>query len=238
MGNTSYINYSLIILLQSLVLSVSSANAKDFGVNGNTYKIVEEPFIQMIENRAKAVDVEQMKKKMQDVAKRRVENPIPVSGITSSTKTHTFYHDPTYVLERDVVLPCGKILHRAGASVNPLEHMELMRRIIFIDARKPQEMKWLKEKLGELDGKFDKISDSAEEEMENIEVEDKKVILNKIILVGGGPLKLQKDLDMDIYFDQKGFLTKKWGIKHSPAIVEQEGKLLKITEYKVRQNDF
>lgn len=37
----------------------------------------------------------------------------------------------------------------------------------------------------------------------------------------------------DVYFDQKGELTSRFGIKHVPALVKGEGKFLKIIEEKI-----
>ncbi|GHT93168.1 hypothetical protein FACS1894122_07980 [Alphaproteobacteria bacterium] len=53
-----------------------------------------------------------------------------------------------------------------------------------------------------------------------------------MILVKGSPLELQKRLHRDIYFDQQGILTSKFGIKHVPAIVFQKAdeKFLTILE--------
>ena len=33
-----------------------------------------------------------------------------------------------------------------------------------------------------------------------------------------------------VYFDQDGKLTGKFGIRHTPAVVEQAGRVLKVTE--------
>ncbi|WP_375326305.1 hypothetical protein [Candidatus Tisiphia endosymbiont of Nemotelus uliginosus] len=53
---------------------------------------------------------------------------------------------------------------------------------------------------------------------------------NKIILIAGKPLELERMLKYKIYFDQFGTLTSKFGIKFAPAIVEQESRALKIVE--------
>jgi len=55
----------------------------------------------------------------------------------------------------------------------------------------------------------------------------------KIILINGSPLELQKKYKLWVYFDQSGILTTKFGIKHVPATVSQEGKRLKIREIKL-----
>lgn len=236
--------YQLVILVNKLSLLmlyffVLEASGKDFGVNGNTYKISEEAFVKMIESRAKKMDVERIKEKMQKTAKERVENPLPVKNITPAINTRSFHHDPTYVLDNDTFLPCGKLLYKAGTSVNPLSNMDLERRIIFIDARRSKEVVWLKQKLKKLNGGLEVVSATIQDAVNSIDEDTSKPkILNKIVLVGGSPLKLQKDLDIEIYFDQQGALTTKWGIKHTPSIIEQDRELLKITEYALDRDNF
>jgi len=56
----------------------------------------------------------------------------------------------------------------------------------------------------------------------------------KIILVGGKPLQLAKEIKHQVYFDQFGELSNRFSIAHVPAIVEQEGKQLKITQINIK----
>lgn len=55
----------------------------------------------------------------------------------------------------------------------------------------------------------------------------------KIVFTGGKPLELEREIGSPIYFDQAGELTTKFNINHVPAIVEQEGKYLKVTEINI-----
>ena len=57
---------------------------------------------------------------------------------------------------------------------------------------------------------------------------------DKIILVGGKPLQLAKEIKHQVYFDQFGELSNRFSIAHVPAIVEQEGKQLKITQINIK----
>jgi len=43
-------------------------------------------------------------------------------------------------------------------------------------------------------------------------------------------VELQDKLGFEVYFDQAGELTTRFGIKGSPALAEQDGKSLKIVE--------
>lgn len=186
--------------------------AKDFGIRGNNHSISEQPFLEMMHERLQKVDMEKERKKMEQIARMRIHNPLPITNVTSATENKTFYYDPTYILDEDAILPDGTMLHPAGTSVNPLEYIEFDRKLIFIDEREQNQVNWLKNKLEE----------DVESELEN-----------KIILVGGSPLKLQEELGVNIYFDQQGALTTTFGITHTPAILIQEGLRLKVKEFKL-----
>ena len=203
--------FSMIIFALAL-----SANGNDLGKLGNTFKIEEEAFTQMMKRKLAEIDMEAAREKMQKIAIDRVENPAPVIGITVVTENRTFYFDPTYTLDEDAVLPCGKILHKAGTTVNPLEHMDLNRRLFFVDSREATQVEWLQEQLN------------------NPLPEQKEPVEDRIILVGGSVFKLKEDLGQKhedkVYFDQSGELTTRFGIKHSPAIASQEGLKIRIDE--------
>lgn len=202
------IQRSIIITFLLFVVSWKTL-ANDFGVQGHTYKVSEQAFLEMIVERLQKVDIEKEQQKMQQIAKERVENPLPVESVVPAMDSRVFYYDPTYTLDEDAVLPCDTILHKKGTRVNPLEHMELGRRLLFVDGRIHAQIKWLKAQLQA----------------------PKSDCQDKIILIGGSPLKLQKTLNMPVYFDQGGTLITTFGIHHSPAILEQEDLRIKIEEF-------
>jgi conjugal transfer pilus assembly protein TraW len=218
---TSILRQVMMILLFSI-----SANsyATDFGNFGQTFKVAEESFVAMLKKRLESVDIEKEKGKMQAKAKEQVENPIPVRGINPATRDKVFYFDPTYVLDKDIVLPCGKILHKAATKVNPLEHMNFNRRLFFIDGSRKDQVAWLKEQLN-----------SAP-----LQKEDKEAVEDRVILVGGSVFKLKEELgdlhEDKVYFDQAGELTSKFGINAIPAIVSQDRLILKIDEIKLNNH--
>ena len=217
------IRHIKLVIIVLATISVSVGQAKDFGTRGHTYKIVEQGFLEMIDERLQKVDMEKEQKKMIEVVKDRVANPVPVKGINPATKHRTFSFYPTYILEKDIVLRCGKILHRAGTKVNALEEMQksgqsLDRRMFFVDASRARQIKWLKKQL-----KAPLVSIDGNESVED-----------RIILIGGSPFKLKEELGNthkhEVYFDQNGAMTSEFGIKASPAVVVQDGLGLKIKE--------
>ncbi|WP_375326479.1 conjugal transfer protein TraW [Candidatus Tisiphia endosymbiont of Nemotelus uliginosus] len=207
------IKKSNLVIIILFLFETDCVLAKDFGKYGSVFAIKEEGFMAMVQRKLQQVDIEYHYRKMIEIAKERVTNPWPIIGISRAAKVREFYYDPTYILAEDIVLPCGKILHKAGASVNPLDHMDLSRRLIFVDGRDQLQVTWLKNQI---------LNISTNSEDNNIE--------DRVILVGGKILDLQEELGTLLYFDQAGELTSKFGIKFMPAIVEQEGKSLKVTE--------
>lgn len=218
--------HNQLIILFTVILVTLPVHAKDFGTKGHTYQIIEQPFLRMIDERLQKVDMKKEQEKMTAIVKDRVANPRAVEGLLQATKSRVFYFDPTYTLEEDAVLPCGKILHKAGTKVNPLEHMDLNRRLFFIDSRELAQIKWLKAQLA-----------ASNQGVSNKLADQKEPIEDRIILVGGSVSKLKEELGEEhenkVYFDQNGELTLKFGIKASPAVVVQDKLQLKIEELKL-----
>ena len=209
--------YKLLLAFLLIVFGIAEITmANDLGKLGNTFKIEEEAFTLIMKRKLAEIDMEAERERMQKIAIDRVENPVPVIGITGAGENRTFYFDPTYRLDEDAVLPCGKVLHKAGTTVNPLEHMDLNRRLFFIDSREATQVEWLQEQLN------------------NPLPEQKEPVEDRIILVGGSVFKLKEELGQKhedkVYFDQSGELTMRFGIKHSPAIAVQEGLKIRIDE--------
>lgn len=199
----------LFLLLPQITL------AKDFGKYGTVFTVKEEGFITMIQRRLKLVDMEKEKIKMLKIAKDFVAEPLPVTNIKRTQKAQSYTYDPSYVLDEDIILPCGALLAKSGTRVNPLDHMTLDKKLIFIDGRDLEQIEWFKS--------------------QEIALEVKKE--DKLILIAGRPLDLQKDLGREVYFDQGGVLTTKFNIEQVPAIIEQEGKLLRIREVDIDLDD-
>lgn len=199
---------ALVILLPQITL------ARDLGVHGSTFEVKEEGFLGLIQRRLKQVDIEKEQRKMLDIAKTRVEEPVRIANIKRTEKAQSFTYDPSYVTEGDIFMPNGMLLYPAGTSVNPLDHITLDTKLIFIDGKDPLQIAWFKERESSL---------SASKQ-------------DKLILIAGRPLDLQKRLGREVYFDQAGILTTKFNIEQVPAIVEQEGKILRIREVKI-END-
>lgn len=193
-----------ICYLGSLLVGVEEAQAKDFGVQGHSFEILEQDFLEVINARLKAVDWNQFNQKIQDKTKDYVETPTAIKNITKAKESKEYFYDPTYVLIQDIRDHTGKLIHAKGTKVNPLEFTSLKDDLIFIDGDDDTQVKFA---------------------LKQYRIKNEKL---KIILVKGSPLKLQRKEKIWIYFDQAGVLTTKLGITETPALVEQDGLKLKI----------
>jgi conjugal transfer pilus assembly protein TraW len=191
---------------------VQFTSASDLGLYGETYPIKEEDAIDAMKNEAKRLGDEGVWEKLNLRLKQRVKNyvarPDPVKGLTPATQSRTFYYDPSVTLETDIYDAEGNRLYRKGDTANPLHYVNLSRALVFFNADNRQEMNWA------------------------LEMYSQEKIKPKMIMVAGEVEKTYKLVGGRVFFDQHGKLVNKFGILHTPAIVTQEGDLLRIDEIK------
>jgi conjugal transfer pilus assembly protein TraW len=196
----------LILCIALIISSYQDALSKDFGVVGHVWDIAEEDILEYIEKKLRSVDVDKLKEEMRGKTREAVERPKQVSGVKDNLLQRIHYHDPSYVVPEDIYDHKGNLLYKAGYKVNPLNQVPLRERLIFINGDNEEQVKYALKKRKEYQG------------------------LAKIILTKGAPLEIQRREKVWMYFDQQGVLTVKLGIKAVPALVEQSGLRLKVTE--------
>lgn len=186
--------------------------AKDLGTFGNIYPIAEEDFLEFIKRRlnelAQQGEWKKIQEKMVVDAEQYRDRPTPVAGINTTSQSRNFLLNPGITLDHDVTDNNGKLIAKAGSFVNPLIFVPLTKTLIFYNADDVAQVKWVQAKDRELKGK------------------------DKLILVGGSVKIEEKRFGKSVYFDQAGRLTTRFQIKQVPAVVEQFGLMLKVTEIK------
>lgn len=192
-----------------LALSFAAAG-EDVGKIGPTYVIEEPNLLRFIEERLREKEKSGELKRLEGEARARVvdtvRNPTAVAGLTSTVAAHTFYYDPTFTLDQNVLDDNGKVLFPAGTKKNPLEVVSLSKHLLFFDSRDERQVERAAGLLQRYGGRV------------------------KPILVGGSYLDLMKRWKVPVYYDQHGALVKRLGITHVPALVSQEGLRLRIDE--------
>lgn len=195
-------------------LLAHGARAEALGAIGPTYPIAEQSLLEVIMARLREKERTGELKKFEDLARERatkaVMSPTPVPGLHRVEAARTFYFDPTFTLDRNIVDERGSLLFQAGTRKNPLDVISLSKHLLFFDARDPRQVARARELIELYHGKV------------------------KPILVGGSYMDLMKAWNRPVYYDQDGVLVRKLGIKAVPAIVSQEGARLRIDEVPAR----
>lgn len=203
---------ALLFLLGSKI-ACQSVLAKDFGVQGATYKIREENFLHEIQTKLKEAEKSGKITKLQNEMKKqtiaRTNRPKEVSGITRAEESRVWLYDPSVSLDHDLHDQNGQVFYRAYTKVNPLDNISLSKALIFIDGDDKEQVNWA------------------------LKQDKKRKSHVKIILVKGAVIDLMRQTKVRFYFDQNGILTSRFSILHTPALVEQEGKVLKISEVSI-----
>lgn len=196
-------------LAGSLMLGFAPARAVDHGTFGTTWPVAEPDLLKVIQaklERAEAEgELEALNARFAARVKSKVMRPTPVAGMGPALETRSWAFDPAIIVERDITDHEGQLIAAAGQRVNPLETVSLTRKLIFIDGESDTEVEWA-------------LALGSNREL-------------KIILVDGSPFEAMKAHQRRFYFDQGGTLTTRFGIAHTPALVEQDGQVLKITEH-------
>lgn len=200
----------LFIVLMGLFM-FNPSYAKDLGVMGETYPIVERDFLDFIQARITKMqqggEWQKLKNQFQQDAIRYRDRPKKVESITRAQKTKSWAYDPSIRLDHDLITPDGKPIAAAGTRVNPLDYISLSKALIFYNGDDPDQVSWAL-------------------------AQDKKLNRRtKFILVQGSLLQQEKKCQKQVYFDQEGRLTTRFGIAHVPAMVSQEGLVLRIKEF-------
>lgn len=177
---------------------------------GPVYPIVEADMMEAMMKKLNKLEangtLDKLKKEAVTRSLNHAQKPPATLGLSPSVKSNTWFVDPSYVAARDITTPDGRFVARAGEKVNPLDYVSLTRYIILFNGENEKEVKAAK-KLGD----FYKG---------NV----------KYVLEAGSPVELSKKWGTQVYFDQYGALVHKYGIRHTPAMISQEGKQLRIDE--------
>ena len=202
--------HKILVVAAGLSLLVTHAFAIELDVIGPTYDITEPHLLQMIERRLRDMERSGELQRLEEQARIRgietVKHPPPLAGLHPTETARTYYIDPSFTLDRNILGSRGELLFAAGTRKNPLEVVSLSRHLLFFDARDPRQVGRARQLMASYEGRV------------------------KPILVGGSYLELMKSWRIPIYYDQHGLLTRRLGITQVPALVSQEGLRLRVDE--------
>ena len=192
---------------------IGPAGARDHGQMGEAWPVIEPDLLSVMKARLEKAqasgEMDDLNAQFAAKVKAKVMRPVPVAGIGHASQGRSWMFDPTVTIEEEIRDDKGKVIAPAGYSVNPLATMTLSKQMVFIDGDRPAEVAWAMKQGG-----------------------DTK---SRIIMVRGSPFDLMKAEQRRFYFDQKGTLTAKFGIRNTPASVRQEGTMLRVQEIVLKE---
>ena len=195
--------------LFSFLLIGVPTHAKDLGTYGETFPILEENLLTVIQNKLKTLEqTGEIARHQQEIARKaehKFRNPPAVQGITTTTTPRTWLYDPSLTVKEDIKDHQGRVIVAQGTMFNPLDTVSWGVPLLLLDGDDPKQIAWAK------------AQDPS----------------SKWVLVKGRPLDLEEQLKRPIYFDQGGMLTRKFGIRAVPCRITQQGKSLKVDEVKL-----
>jgi conjugal transfer pilus assembly protein TraW len=115
--------------------------------------------------------------------------------------------DPTYTLPRDIADASGKVLFAQGTRVNVYRRIKETRRFIVISDLESH-YRWLKE-----------VAKPSGEDL--------------VLLANGNVYDAREHTSLDLYLLDDRFIER-FGLRHVPSIVQQEGTMLRVHEYALR----
>ena len=182
--------------------------ARDYGQQGAVFAILEPDMLAAIEGKLRAAEasgkIASMNKELARRTTALVKRPSPVAGLSRAVKTLSWTYDPTITISDDIRDHKGALIIPRGRRINPLDSVGLRQSLVFLNGDDPDQVAWALKSTTQLNA--------------------------KLILTGGSPFDMMKAAQRRFYFDQGGQLIGKFGIHELPAVVEQQGKVLKITQ--------
>jgi conjugal transfer pilus assembly protein TraW len=198
-------------MIVSLILCAAPSMAKDYGQRGAVFPIAETDLLRSIEQKLKTLEsnggIERMNAELARRTEAKVRRPEPVFGVGLAVKRRSWIYDPTITVEHDIMDTKGNIIARKGQKVNPLSFVSVRQALVFIDGDDRAQIEWA----------IAKYKDSN----------------SKLIFVKGAPLDAMTKYQRRVYFDQGGYLTDRFGIRAVPAVVEQSGEVMRVSEFPV-----
>lgn len=200
----------LVLLSSVTILSLVSqaASARDYGQQGAVFPVIETDLLSVIQNKLTSMQasgaLDRANKELAARTEARVKRPTPVKGIVVASQSRSWIHDPTVTVDQDLRDGKGRVVVARGTRVNPLDTVPLRQRLVFLDGDDPAQVAWAMGRTTTLNA--------------------------KLILVRGSPFTLMKAEQRRFYFDQSGTLTTKFGVRAVPAVIEQAGRTLRVSE--------
>lgn len=193
-----------------VICLVSSVNAKNVGLVGQTYEIAEQDALKEIQQHVAEADWKSIlnKQKLKKMAKNY--RPHDLRSVKRATSDAVFTVDLTYTLDYDIHDKNGAVLYPKGYSFNPLQYVTMPTLLVFIDGTDKRQIAWFK------------ASPYA------------KDINTMLLLTGGSYYDALNALKVPVYYATADILDK-FNVRHVPSAARQNGTLMEVHEFDVEK---
>lgn len=189
----------------SLTMAKIQARKRIRPVLGPLYAIAEPDLLEEIKRRMDQTNWAAIMNRARD----RATMPITAGyALPEATKDKVYFVDPTVTFRDSVALDDGRVVAQAGDSVNPLLQIRLSRKYVVFDPNRAGQMdvarQWVKEDPRTM------------------------LIATSIPLYGEDLPSLQQQMGQPV-FPLSRLIADRLGIISTPALVEQEGHVLRVS---------
>lgn len=137
-----------------LAACVCAAQAKDLGVQGTVFPIVELDMRQLMREELEKADISRVQEEVKASAKRYIAN-LPKRSLPAVETTKTSFIDLSVTLSSAIQVPVKqpdgswqwKVMYPAGTKVNPLDGHRPTKAMLFIDGSEPDQIQLAKRVL-------------------------------------------------------------------------------------------
>jgi conjugal transfer pilus assembly protein TraW len=203
---------TVLVLAAAISGPPAQARAKDLGALGATFPIVEQDLLAVLAAKLRAFErsgkLESLNKAFQARVKAKLSRPTPVAGLTTTDRARSWLFDPSITVPRDFADQNGRVFARKGAVINPLDRLPTYNRVlVFVDGDDAEQVRFA-------------VRRARKDPREKV----------YIVLTSGAPIELMRSQKVEMFFDQDGSLVRRFGLTHVPAVVEREGRALRVSE--------
>lgn len=144
------------ILALGLLSLAATASAKDYGVQGNVWEIIEPDIRQQIVESAAQADWSKAQDDLKESANTYLSR-LPKRQLPVAERTQTVWLDPSIILTSDIQAPAKQpdgtyawqVLHAKGTRVNPLEQYRPVTAMLFFDGSQPEQLELVRAVLAQ-----------------------------------------------------------------------------------------
>ena len=196
--------FAKILILVLIWASNGYASMVDLGVFGASYPIVEKDALTELESMAQGVTIQDFINK--EEAEQKIKNFRPATkSLPRAKETREFLVDMTYTLEFDIPDQHGNIIYPKGYRFNPLEYYTVRKTYVVLDGEDQAQLDWYK-------------SSSYLNTVSAI-----------LMITRGSYADLSEKLKRPVFYALES-VTERFQLEHTPSIVWQEGRYMRVRE--------